>query len=341
MWPSSPPAGVPSCRTTLRGDPAPSVLSRRRSRYGPFVREARRTPASEAVEGPSTHVLTLADGRDLCYEEYGDPLGTPVLNCHGGLSSRLDAAPADEAAKALGVRLISPDRPGMGRSTYLDGRTLLDWPSDVTELADALGLGRFAVMGWSLGGAFAAVVAAKLPDRVTKVALLSSAIPLDQFGSTRGLATEDRILLFLTERAPWVASAVMRLTIADASDNRLFREIARGFPKVDREVLMERADRHEAVAFIKESMRQGTAGCLQDYWIFGSPWGFRLEEIQAPVHIWEGTHDHTGPPEYRDFLMDHLAHATVTLVPDEGHLSLLPHHAESILGDLIDAPGPA
>ena len=61
-----------------------------------------------------TGVVTLADGRDLAYEEYGNPDGFPVLSFHGGLSSRLDAAPAHEAAVLMGVRLLSPDRPGIG-----------------------------------------------------------------------------------------------------------------------------------------------------------------------------------------------------------------------------------
>ena len=108
-----------------------------------------------------TASVPLPDGRVLAYEEYGVPTGFPILSFHGGLSSRLDAAPAHEAAVATGVRLIAPDRPGMGLSTYQPGRRLLDWPADVAHLADALGIERFAVMGWSAGGPYAAVCAAR------------------------------------------------------------------------------------------------------------------------------------------------------------------------------------
>ena len=121
-----------------------------------------------------TDLLTLHDGRVLAYEQYGDPAGFPVLNCHGGMSSRLDAAPAHEAALAKGVRLISPDRAqARGSSTYQAGRRLLDWPHDVRELTDSLGIERFAVMGWSAGGAYAAACAARLGDRVTAAAVLA------------------------------------------------------------------------------------------------------------------------------------------------------------------------
>lgn len=285
-----------------------------------------------------TRFVTLPDGRELAYEEYGDPAGIPVLSFHGGMSSRLDAAPAHDAALALGIRLVSPDRPGMGRSTFQDGRRLLDWPDDVAALTAALGIDRFAVMGWSAGGPYAAVCGARLDDRVTSVALLSSAVPLELVGTTKGLTSDDRILLFLVRWAPWLASALMRVTIGDATETRLYHEIRRSFPAVDRAALDERGSRADAVAFVKESMRQGTAGCLQDYRVFGNPWGFDLEEITVPVYIWEGTQDHTGPPEYRDLLLRHIPDARLTIVPGEGHLSLLPHQAAAIMARLIGAP---
>jgi pimeloyl-ACP methyl ester carboxylesterase len=280
-------------------------------------------------------MVTLADGRELAYDEYGDRDGTPVLSFHGAPSSRLDAAPAHGAALSMGVRLISPDRPGMGRSTYQPGRRLLDWPDDVAELADTLGIGRFAVMGWSCGGPYAAACAARLGDRVTAAALLGSAVPLDLYGTTKGLLSDDRILLYLVRRAPRVASALLRVTIADASEARLLREMRHSLTGPDRAALAESGSPHQAVGFLKEAMRQGTRGCLQDYRIFGDPWGFELEEITVPVQLWEGDGDHTGPPDYRDFLMRHIRHASLTVVPGEGHLSLLPHQAPAIFKELL------
>ena len=240
-------------------------------------------------------------------------------------------APADGAARALGVRLISPDRPGMGRSTYQEGRRLLDWPGDVVQLTAVLDIDRFAVMGWSCGGPYAAVCGACLRERVTAVGLLSSAVPFELVGTTKGLSRDDRVLLFLVRRAPWLASLLLRVSIADATETRLYREMRRTFPAVDRAALEERGSVSDAVAFVKESMRQGTAGCLQDYRVFGDPWGFDLGEVTAPVHIWEGSEDTTGPPEYRELLRRHLPRAQVTVVPGEGHLSLLPHKARAIL----------
>jgi pimeloyl-ACP methyl ester carboxylesterase len=282
-----------------------------------------------------TGLVTLSDGRELAYEEYGDPAGFPVLSFHGGLSSRLDAAPAHEAAVLMGVRLLSPDRPGIGRSTFQPRRRLLDWPGDVTQLADSLGLGRFAVMGWSAGGPYAAVCAARLPARVTAAALLSSSVPLDLYGTARGLTVEDQLFLFLSRHAPRLAATAMTITIVNASNKRLLREVMRSVPPVDRTVLREWGPADQALAFVREGTRQGTAGCVLDYQIFGDPWGFSLEEIMVPVQIWEGSDDSTGPPGYREFLKRHIPHATLTVVPGEGHLSLLPHQAPAIFAALL------
>jgi pimeloyl-ACP methyl ester carboxylesterase len=278
-----------------------------------------------------TGSVTLPDGRELAYEEYGDPAGEPVLSFHGGLSSRLDAAPAHQAALDLGVRLLSPDRPGIGLSTFQPGRRLLDWPADVAALTDALSIDRFAVMGWSCGGPYAAVCGARMSDRITAVGLLSSAVPLELVGTTKGLARDDRLLLFLVRWAPRLAAALLRVTIGQATERRLYREIRRSFPAVDRAALEERGSIVDAVAFVKESMRQGAQGCLQDYRVFGSPWGFDLSEVTVPVQIWEGEEDTTGPPEYRELLLRHLPRAQLSLVPGEGHLSLLQHQAPAIL----------
>lgn len=282
-----------------------------------------------------TGSVNLADGRHLAYEEYGIATGFPVLSFHGGLSSRLDAAPAHEAAVAKGIRLISPDRPGMGLSTYQHGRRLTDWPADVAELTEALEIERFAVMGWSAGGPYAAVCAAKMEGRVTAAALLSSAVPLDLYGTTRGLSVEDRALLVLTRHTPWLASTLMKVSIVNASNARLFRAIMRSFPPADRTVLTEWGPPDHALAFVREAMRQGTEGCVQDYRIFGDPWGFSLEEVHVPVDIWEGGDDQTGPPGYRAFLKRHIPQASVNVVPGEGHLSLLAHQAPVIFSALL------
>ena len=282
-------------------------------------------------------VLTLPDGRELAYAEYGAPAGRPVLYCHGGLASRLDVAPLAAACAAIDVRLISPDRPGIGRSSFQPGRTLLDWPADAARLADALGIGRFAAVGWSAGGPYAMACSHALGDRVSAVAVLGTALPFEVVGTRKGLNRPDRIMLTLATRAPPLARLSLWLTMVAAPAKALERSAGRALSPADRAILAAADSPTDAVAFMKESVRQGTRGEVTEYLVFARPWGFALEDVPGPVHIWEGAADKMLPPDYPKILLDHLPRATFTMVPGEGHISLLRNRMPEILTALLDA----
>ena len=131
-------------------------------------------------ESSTQRYITLPDGRRLAYAEYGDPLGIPVVYCHGFPGSRLEAALFHDTAKQGGVRVISADRNGLGDSDYLPNRTMLDWPDDVAAMADALGLDRFHLLGVSGGGPYALACAYRIPERLKGLALVCPLGPLDQ-----------------------------------------------------------------------------------------------------------------------------------------------------------------
>jgi hypothetical protein len=99
--------------------------------------------------------IQLKDRRSLAYAEWGDERGAPVLFFHGNAGSRL-YCPNDAATAAARVRPLTIDRPGVGGSDVLPRRRFVDWPRDVREFTDALGIDRFGVVGWSAGGPYAA-----------------------------------------------------------------------------------------------------------------------------------------------------------------------------------------
>jgi pimeloyl-ACP methyl ester carboxylesterase len=125
----------------------------------------------------SEPTIRLRNGRMIGFLQVGKADGPAVFHFHGHGSSRLEALPVSEQAVSLGVRLIAVDRPGIGRSSAHEGYRLLDWPDDVSEVADQLGIGRFAVEGLSAGGAYALACAYKLPQRLTACGLISTVPP--------------------------------------------------------------------------------------------------------------------------------------------------------------------
>src|SRR5215471_2312032 len=149
------------------------------------------------------NLFHLRDGRVLSYAEYGDPTGTPVFFFHGLPGSRRQRHPDDSIAIELGARIITLDRPGYGLSDFQPGRTLLDWPDDVAQLADALHLDRFAAIGLSGGGPYLLSCALKMPERLTSATIISGMGPVDNSEAMQGMMGSMRLGLGLARRAPW------------------------------------------------------------------------------------------------------------------------------------------
>ena len=135
--------------------------------------------------------VQLADGRPLGHREYGEPAGAPVVYLHGMPGSRLEPVPLEAELRRSGVRLVALERPGYGLSTPRGKSGLLDWPADVAAAADQLGIGRFAVLGVSTGGKYAAACAYALPERVGRAAIVSGIGPPDDPAFPGG-AGQDR-----------------------------------------------------------------------------------------------------------------------------------------------------
>jgi len=139
--------------------------------------------------------VSLSDGRSLAYAVWGDPDGQTVLLFHGAPGSRMFTPDPDLTARA-GVRLVTVDRPGYGRSDADPGRTILDWPADILQLADAIQAPRFAIAAHSSGGPYALACAVQLSNRISAVTLVSCPAPYDVPIRCAGPVP----------RAPWSAS---------------------------------------------------------------------------------------------------------------------------------------
>ena len=128
--------------------------------------------------GPKSRQVTLSDGRTLGFDDFGDPEGTPVLFFHGFGSSRVVRHPDDDIAAQLGARIIAVDRPGIGISTRQSNRRVTDWPRDVDELLEILGIDRCSIVAWSGGGPYALACGWQMPERFSVIGLISGPAPL-------------------------------------------------------------------------------------------------------------------------------------------------------------------
>lgn len=279
--------------------------------------------------------MELPDGRELAWLEVGDPAGPPVFGFHGTPGSRWQMVVDPGAVVASGVRLIAVDRPGYGHSTYHEGRRLLDWPGDVSCLADHLGIDRFGVVGVSGGGPHALVCAAALAGRVKVAGVVSGVGSLVEAGVEEGMRGANRVLTRVARR--WPAPLVPLMAAATLAQRkwpeRAIDAMAKGMPEADAR-LMRRPDVREA--FLKEArLASATSGraAAQDFALFSRDWGFRLGDIAVPVHLWQGDTDKNVPPEHAARMAAAIPGAVLHELPGAGHLAVV-EKAQDILETL-------
>jgi pimeloyl-ACP methyl ester carboxylesterase len=288
---------------------------------------------TSSTERTGDYTIRLRDGRRLQFLEVGKSDGPPIFHFHGNGSSRLEVLVVHSAAEHLGVRLISLDRPGIGRSDARAGYRLLDWPDDVVEVADQLGIEHFAIEGLSGGAPYALACAYKIPLRLTACGLISPATgPFIKQAGSFALRTEVWMLVHF----PWLVRALfrlsMRLTGSDEAgiEKKLVRAGAR-LGEADHQLLSIPEIRKAFAQATAESFRQAADASTKDGLVFSRPWGFQVEAITFEhMFLWQGEQDRLMPAAAARLLAQAMPHCTATFYPDAGHLSTFVNHAQDI-----------
>jgi pimeloyl-ACP methyl ester carboxylesterase len=277
------------------------------------------------------NTIVLQDGRKLGFAEYGDPKGKPLFYFHGWPGSRMRPGFNHKEAKALKVRIICPDRPGYGISDYQENRTFLDWPKDVIKLANKLKIKKFAVVGVSGGGPYAAACAYKIPNRITKAGIVVGAGPMQKAEFKKGMPLIYRLSWINYSKYPFLAylSTLIQLIGArylpilskynfkSESDRKFYKKYGKEFIKIT-----------------KEAFRQGPKGPARDLILYTKDWEFKLKDIKAKVYLWYGDDDKNVPIKMGKYLASQIPNSKLAIYPNEGHLISV-SHAKEILRELV------
>jgi pimeloyl-ACP methyl ester carboxylesterase len=266
--------------------------------------------------------LRLSDGRRLSYAQTGATAAFPVVYCHGAIGTPLGRSVDMEAITAdLGIRHIAISRPGVGGSDFAARRTVAAFAADVRELADALALDRFAVVGVSAGGPYALGIAAGLPDRVSRVAICSSLSPLCPPHATPGMPRRIRLALKGLAAAPatcaWLGDAAIPLLRRHPA--LLSRVIAAHAAPAERHRVRRPEERAATTTSFLDAASAGVRGMIEDYLACSRPWGFEPGGVEAEVDLWHGLNDPLVPVDHALQLAIAIPRCRVFVDPSEGH----------------------
>ncbi len=290
--------------------------------------------------------LYLHDGRRIGCAEYGLANGEPVLFFPGTPGSRF-RHPPEQPSLQRRVRVIVLERPGFGLSDYQVARRLLDWPSDVQEVAAQLGLERSAasedllrppplhIVGVSGGGPYALACAYRLPDQIKAVAIVSSVGPPDSPSGFKGMPRVRRIAAWLGRHAPGLLEFVLERRGNPHQDPEgFYRQMLAGNAPGDQAYLARPEIKAEMMRNYIEATRQGIKGLVQEGVVLSQPWGVPLEDIAVPVFLWHGEADQNVSLPATRYMAQAIPHCRAHFLPGTGHF-LLWERWDEIMAELL------
>ena len=285
------------------------------------------------MQHDATVIFTLRGGRRLEVREYGDPSGHPAFFFHGMIGSHHQASFISEQAGRRGLRIIAPNRPGVGRSEFVARKTPLEAVDDVEDVARSLGLDRFSLIGISGGTPYVLATLLKLGRRVRTSTILSGMGPIGLPGALRGMRRSHRVGLEIGSRSPGLALRQFREWASRfrQAPTRFLDAFIAGSCRPDRVLFRGRPlyetflrDMHE----VFEAPR-GPESLAQELGLYRNH-GFSLADLpeDRSVTLWQGLDDDVVPPS--------MAYAMLRRLPSrEGHFVPGGHFVAASIADRI------
>ncbi|XP_061359041.1 uncharacterized protein LOC133303179 [Gastrolobium bilobum] len=317
------------------------------------------------VHPPSAKRIVLPDGRYMAYKEQGvsaDKARFSVIAPHAFLSSRLAGIPGVKASllEDFGIHLLTYDLPGFGESDPHPKRNLESSAADMSFLADALGVNKFWVVGYSSGSMHAWAALRYIPDRVAGAAMFAPMVnPYDPIMTreerrrTWNKWTRKRkFMYFLARRFPRFLAFFYQQSFLSGKHGQIDRWLSLSLGKRDKALMEDPIYEEFWQRDVEESIRQGnTKSFVEEAALQVSNWGFSLSDLKlqkrrpssnvlswlksmftetedymgflGPIHIWHGMDDKVVPPSMTDFVHRVLPGAAVHKLPYEGHFTYI------------------
>ncbi|BFZ65491.1 hypothetical protein YB2330_006664 [Saitoella coloradoensis] len=266
------------------------------------------TEVKQIVENPHlTQKIKLPDGRTLCFSEVGMHGGFPVICLVGMGLNRMITAFYDDLAHSLGLRIITPDRPGVGGSDPVSGfdrRVSTTWPeTDLAPLLSHLKINKFILVGNSLGACYA----------------LASALHFK-------FAIQGKIYLL----SPWIAESQLPVKDAAPISHRFLRALPSALLKTAHSLISpydspgKNADvivPGDVTASIWAAATTNANAAIDLMTSLERPnkMGFKFEDVNQEVKVWHGSLDSRISPGRVQQVVGRMNRGEVVVVEGAGH----------------------
>jgi pimeloyl-ACP methyl ester carboxylesterase len=257
--------------------------------------------------------LVEADGIRFAYRRWGKPGGLPLVFMQYFSANLDDWDPQVTDGFAADHDVILFNNAGVGSSGGETPGTVSEMTRDALAFSDALGLKRFNVVGFSLGGMIAQQMALDRPDRVNRIILLGTG-PRGGEGMTfTELSSEER-----ADPDQFLLTAFFSPTDASQAAGRAYLKRLAARTR-DRDLPVSTKTVEAQLHAIRE---------------WGAvPWSDRyatLPKIKHPTLVVHGTKDIVVQPVNAFILAEHLPDAQLIMYPDSSHGAQY-QHAELFL----------
>lgn len=255
--------------------------------------------------------LTLPDDRILAYRDQGD--GPPLVMLHGwSMSSAVFSEAIDHFSSSF--RVLAPDLRGHGKSSPGQGYTLDDLAADLLVWLERLGIENLNLLGWSLGGQVALVLAQRLGARVDRL-ILNATTP-------RFAASGDWACGLPAGQVRAMARNLKR-------DYRRTMEEFFHLQFAGEDLSRERLRSIVAFAVRQSKLPEPEVGlaCLQT--LEDEDQRSLLAETSCPTLVLQGTEDRITVPAAAEYLAVSLPKARLSMLQSVGHAPFLSRPEET------------
>ncbi len=276
--------------------------------------------------------ITLSDGRRLSYLEFGKPTGHPVFYFHGAPSSCLEPLLIDnEVFIEYGLRIIAPNRPGIGQSDFQNNRNFNDWPEDVLSLADHLKLDKFSVFGNSGGGGYVTACAAMIPERLLSAVVVSGGWQMNLPEAKKNLKFPFSMFWTVAAKLPFLLPLLLGTMQSSPKESKEkgLAQAKKMMPAPDYEAMIQ-FDRAAVLAKALDEAILNKKGVAWDLRLYLKKFDFNLSEITFPITFFHGEIDKNMPIELVKKMVVQIPNAKLITYENDAHLSTLCNHFNEV-----------